>query len=263
MKLKIVVSMKVVPKPEEVRVNEKDMTLDRAQARNEINKPDKNAIEMALSFRERYGGEVILLSMGPPFFTEFLQLGIAMGADQAILLSDRTFAGADTLPTSLTLASGIKKIGEVDMVLCGEESADSATGQVPPGIAEWLDYSLLTYVTELELMKDGRLKGKRARRGGHEWLAVPFPTVVSVELGCNLVRFPDFERKKLVGEDGVMTVWNADDLGVEEHRLGLAGSPTRVNRLETAKIPARRKEKVDGSVEKIADKLYEVLKDYL
>ena len=263
MSLKIVVCMKVVPKSEEVSVNEEDMTLDRSQARNEINKPDKNAIEMALSLKERYAGEVILLSMGPPFFMEYLLLGIAMGADRAVLLSDRAFAGADTLPTSLALATGIKKIGGVDLVLCGEESADAGTGQVPPGIAEWLDFSLLTYATELELMEDGRLKGKRAIQGGHEWLAVPCPALASAELGCNQVRFPNFERKEQIENDGLITVWDANDLGVEPERLGLAGSPTRVSRVEAVEIPERRMERVDGSIEKIADQLYEVIKKYL
>lgn len=263
MSLKIVVCMKAVPKLEEVRVNEEDMTLDRSRARNEINKPDKNAIEMAISLKERYGGEVILLSMGPPFFKEYLLLGIAMGADRAVLLSDRTFAGADTLPTSLALASGIRKIGGVDLVLCGEESADAGTGQVPPGIAEWLDFSLLTYATELELLEDGRLKGKRTIRGGHQWLVVPFPALASAELGCNRVRFPDFERKEQIENDGLITIWNANDLGVEPERLGLAGSPTRVSRVETVKIPERRRERVEGSMEEIVDQLYEALKNYL
>lgn len=261
--MKIVVCMKAVPKPEEVRVNEADMTLDRSRARNEINKSDKNAIEMALSCRERYGGEVILLSMGPPFFMEFLQLGIAMGADRAVLLSDRSFAGADTLATSFTLAGGIRKIGGVDLVLCGEESGDAGTGQVPPGITEWLDYSLLTYVTRLEFMEAGRLKGKRSVQGGYEWLAVPLPAVASVVMGCNQARFPDFERKQqLVGED-LIAVWDANDLGVEAEYLGLAGSPTRVKGVETVKAPERRRERVNGSLEKVVDRLYEVLRNYL
>ena len=263
MSLKIVVCMKVVPKSEEVSVNEENMTLDRSQARNEINKPDKNAIEMAISLKERYRGEVILLSMGPPFFDEYLLLGLSMGADRAVLLSDRTFAGADTLPTSLTLATGIKKIGGVDLVLCGNESADAGTGQVPPGIAEWLDFSLLTYATEIERMEDGYLKGKRAIEGGHEWLAVPCPALASVEVGCNRVRFPNFERKEQIQNDGLITIWSANDLGIEPERLGLAGSPTHVSGVEAVEIPERRKQRVDGSIEGIVDQLYEVLKNHL
>lgn len=259
MSLKIVVCLKVVPKSEEVSVNEEDMTLDRSRARNEINKPDKNAIEMAISLKEKYEAEVILLSMGPPFFNDYLLLGIAMGADRAVLLSDRKFAGSDTLPTSLALAEGIRKIGDVDLVLCGEESADSGTGQVPPGIAEWLDFSLLTYATQLERLADGRIKGKRSIKDGYEWLAVPCPMLASVELGCNQVRFPDFERKKWAEGNGLITVWTADDLGIEPERLGLAGSPTRVSRVEAVEIPERGKNRIEGSIEEIVDKLYEVL----
>ncbi|MBI4494917.1 MAG: electron transfer flavoprotein subunit beta/FixA family protein, partial [Chloroflexi bacterium] len=143
--LRIVVCAKVVPKPEEVRVDEATRTLVRANVRSEINPCDMNALEAALELRDRHGGEVVLLSMGPPMAEPYLQVLEGVGADHAYLLSDRAFGGADSLPTSLTLAAGIRKIGGVDLVLCGEESSDGATGQVPAGLAEWLGAAQATY----------------------------------------------------------------------------------------------------------------------
>ena len=137
--LHIVVCMKAVPKPEEIRVNRETHLLERANVRTEINPPDMNALEMALELKDKHGGTVDILSMGPPSFEPYLRVGLAMGADHVVLLSDRSFGGADTLATTYTLAQGIRKMKNVDVILCGEESSDGATGQVPQGIAEWLD----------------------------------------------------------------------------------------------------------------------------
>ena len=116
--LHLVVCMKVVPKSEEIRVDPESRRLIREGARSEFNPPDMNALEMALDFKDRYGGSIDILSMGPPFFSEFLPVGLAMGADHIYLLSDRSFGGADTLATTYTLAEGIRKIGGVDLVIC-------------------------------------------------------------------------------------------------------------------------------------------------
>jgi electron transfer flavoprotein beta subunit len=112
-----------------------------------INPTDMHALETALALKDRFGGGVRLLAMGPPLFEEYLRLALAMGADEAFLLSDRAFGGADTLATSYTLAAGVRRIGHFDLILCGEESSDGATGQVPPGMAEWLDIPQITYAT--------------------------------------------------------------------------------------------------------------------
>lgn len=252
--LGIVVCVKVVPKPEEVSVNAETRTLDRAKARSELNPPDMNAIEVALTLRERHGGTVSLLSMGPPFAAPYLEVGVAMGADRAYLLSDRVFGGADTLPTSLTLAKGIEKIGEWDLVLCGEESSDGATGQVPAGIAEWLGCSQVTYAMDLALLSDGRLRAEREIRGGHEVIAVPLPAVVSVKLGVNEPRFMDMELRR---NAAAVTVWNASDLGVDPAWLGFEGSPTVVGAVWQAKSPERRREFLEGSPQEKARLLAE------
>ncbi|OGL03398.1 MAG: hypothetical protein A3I03_07495 [Candidatus Rokubacteria bacterium RIFCSPLOWO2_02_FULL_68_19] len=258
--LDIIVCVKLVPKPEEVTVNAETRTLDRAKARSELNPPDMNAIEMALALRERHGGTVSLLSMGPPFAAPYLQVGLAMGADRAYLLSDRLLGGADTLPTSLALAKGIEKIGEWDLVLCGEESSDGATGQVPQGIAEWLGCSQITYAMDLALLPDGRLRGEREIRGGHEVVAVPLPAVVSVKLGVNEPRFMDMERRR---NPESVTVWSAADLGVDPKWLGFEGSPTVVGAVWQAKSPERGRQFLDGTPQEKARLLAERIRRML
>lgn len=258
--LDIIVCVKLVPKPEEVRVNAETRTIDRAKARSELNPPDMNAIELALRLKERYGGTVSLLSMGPPFAAPYLEVGLAMGADRAYLLSDRLFAGADTLPTSLALAKGIEKIGEWDLVLCGEESSDGATGQVPAGIAEWLGVTQITYAMQLSLREDGRLVGEREIRGGHEVIAVPLPAVVSVKLGVNEPRFMDMERRR---NPEAVTVWSARDLGVDTAWLGFEGSPTVVGAVWQAKSPERQRQFLDGTPQEKARLLAERIRRML
>ena len=258
--LDIIVCIKVVPKPEEVSVNSETRTLDRAGARSELNPPDMNAIEMALGLRQRNGGTVALLSMGPPFAVPYLEVGLAMGADQAYLLSDRAFAGADTLATSYALAKAIEKIGSWDLVLCGEESSDGATGQVPQGIAEWLGAAQITYATELSLREDGRLVGEREIRGGHEVVAVPLPAVVSVKLGINEPRFMDMERR---GRSEPVTVWGAGDLQVDPGWLGFEGSPTVVSAVWQAERLERRRELLQGTVQDKAHLLAEKIRALL
>ena len=255
--LGIIVCVKVVPKPEEVRVNPETRTLDRAKVRSELNPPDMNAIEMALTLRERHGGTVALLSMGPPFAVPYLQVGLAMGADSAYLVSDRLFGGADTLATSLTLAKGIEKIGGWDLALCGEESSDGATGQVPAGIAEWLGAAQITYATDLSLGEDGRLVGEREIRGGHEVVAVPLPAVVSVKLGINEPRFMEPDRRRV---PGAVTIWGAGDLNLDEERIGVKGSPTIVDAVWQGRSPERRREFLNGSPQEKARLLAERLR---
>lgn len=261
--MNIVVCVKIVPKTEQVHLDPETRTLDRSGAENEINEPDKNALEMALQVRTQYGGTVTVLSMGPPFFEEHLRLAVAMGADDAVLLSDRALAGADTLATSYALAKGVERIGDVDVVLCGEESSDASTGQVPAGIAEWLGWSQVTYVSALSLLDDGRLQGRRTIHGGHEVVAVPLPAVASVELGVNSPRFPDFRRKRWADREFELTVWDAAAIGAEPARIGNAGSRSLVTDLIEKKRPERMRRGIDGTAEEKAQRLHELIRAHL
>lgn len=260
--MRTIVCMKVSPKTEEVRFDPVTKTLDRSKAENEINQPDKNALEMALQLKQTHGGEVIILSMGPPFFEQHLRLGIAMGADNAILLSDRAFAGADTYPTSYTLSMAIKKIGNFDLVLCGEESSDASTGQVPPGIAEWLGIPQVTYVTQLNLAGNS-VRAKRTIKGGYEVIDAPPPLLASVELGCNSPRFPDFRRKRWAEKEFKLTVWTAADLGAEASKIGSNGSHTIVQELIELAKPSRKMQRINGSPEQEAVQIIEKIREAL
>ena len=255
----VICCMKVVPRPEEVSVDPATRTVDRAHARSVINPPDMNLLEMALELKDRHGGQVSLLSMGPPFFDEYLRIGLAMGADRAYLLSDRAFGGADTLATSYTLAQGIRRIAAdqgYDLVLCGEESSDGATAQVPPGIAEWLGVPQVTYASDIAL-DDGHARASRHVKGGHEVLLLPLPAVVSVCVGVNEPRFIDFERKVWAETEASLTVWTAADLEVDADMIGLMGSPTTVSGLGEARAVERRRELLSGTPEEEARALFE------
>lgn len=259
--LKIMVCVKVVPKPEEIRVDPQTNLLERVHTRSEINPPDMNAMEMALSLKDRYGGHISLLSMGPPYFEPNLRVALAMGADHIYLLSDPRFAGADTLATTYTLAEAIRKIGEVDLILCGEESSDGATGQVPPGLAEWLGISQLTLLTEVSVNQDQRVaRGRREIKGGYEILEVPLPCVISVKTACNEPRFMDYQLRSWALEKDRLTVWDAGNLDVDSGHIGLAGSPTVVTGLAEAPYRERRREFLQGSAEMIVKELVDILK---
>ncbi len=260
--MRTIVCMKVVPKTEEVRFDPATKTLDRSKAENEINQPDKNALEMALQLKQKHGGDVILLSMGPPFFEPYLRVGIAMGADDAFLLSDKAFAGADTYPTSYTIATAIRKIGNFDLILCGEESSDASTGQVPPGIAEWLGIPQVTYVSQLEISAN-MARAKRTIKGGYEVLEAPLPLLASVELGCNSARFLDFRRKRWAEKEFKLTVWTAADLGVAPDKIGGKGSHTIVDELIELPKPSRKMQRITGSPQEEALQIVQKVKEAL
>ncbi len=255
----IIVCTKVVPKSEDLTFDQETMTLKREGAENQLNEADKNAIEFAVKVRERYGGKVTLLSMGPMLFEPLLKLGIAMGADDAVLLSAREFAGGDSFATSMVLAAGIRKIGDYDLVVLGEESSDGGTGQVPSQVAELLDLPQILYVSKADL-GEGKITATRSVRGGHEVAEGSLPALVSVELGVNQPRFPDFRRKRWAETEFKLTVWNASDLGLNPEEIGLKGSYTSVLRLTEFPTPERRREFVEGTDEEKAARIAEILK---
>lgn len=258
--LDIVVCMKVVPKPEEIRVDPESHRLMREGARSEFNPPDMNALELALSIKDRHESRVSIISMGPPFVEEYLRLGLAMGADNAYLLTDMDFAGADTLATTYTLAKGIEKIGLPIIIFTGEESSDGATGQVPPGLAEWMDLPLISLVKSLEVDLDkGLIQGRRDIKGGYEILEVTMPAVISVATASNEPRFMDFERKSWAFEEAEVVKWNAVDLKAEGDLIGDLGSPTIVTGLEQAASKERKSVFFKGSIDEIIEQLVGVL----
>ena len=262
--LHVVACTKIVPKAEEIRVDEATLRIERAGVRSEINPPDMNALEMALRLKDRHGGRLSILSMGPPQFEPGLRIALAMGANGIYLLSDPAFGGADTLATTYTLAQAIRKIGDVDLILCGEESSDGATGQVPPGLAEWLDIAQLTLATELELdLERRRVRGRRGVPGGYEILEVPMPAVISVKTAANEPRFMDFDLKPWAFDEAEMVVWSSVDLEVDAAFIGVPGSPTIVSGLAQAPVRKRKHEFLQGSPQEMAQRLAAILAEQL
>jgi electron transfer flavoprotein beta subunit len=256
--MRYVVCLKVTPKVEQIRFDEVKKTVAREGVENEINEADKNALEAALLLKDKHGGSVTVMTMGPPSFDPFLKLAVAMGADEAILLSDRNFAMADTYATSRVLAAALKKLQAYDLVLCGEASSDGSTEQVPASIAEWLGIPRVTYAIDVET-KDSKLISKRSIQGGYEIVEAGLPALVSVELGCNAPRFPDFRRKRWAEKEYKSTVWGMTDLGFSPEEVGLQGSLTSVEELRKMASPTRRTEAVTGTPREVAARLVQVI----
>ncbi len=257
--MNIVVCLKVTPKIEQIKFDEQKKTIVREGVENEINDADKNALEAALKLKDAAGGKVVVLSMGPPSFEPFLKLAVAMGADDAVLLSDRVFGGADTYATSRVLAAGIEKLKPFDMVLCGEASSDGSTEQVPPSIAGWLGVPHVSYVSEIGMAGD-RVRTRREVTDGHEVVEVKPPVLVSVQLGCNSPRFPDFRRKRWADKEFKLKVMTNQDLGFAPADVGLEGSRTEVTGLSRMRSPDRKKEFIQGTEEEVARRLVQIVR---
>lgn len=235
--MKIIACIKQVPNTAEVKIDRETNTLVREGVPSIINPFDLNAIEECLLLKERFGGSVTVISMGPPQVEAALRDVLSLGVDQAGLLCDRAFAGADTLATSYTLAAGIKKIGAFDLILCGKQAIDGDTAQVGPEIAEWLDIPHMTYVCSInEVSPVGRPLGgasitvSRLVEGGYEQASASLPALLTVVREVNEPRLPSF-RASLRAKTQPIAVWGANDLDVDPGRIGIPGSPTRVSRI--------------------------------
>jgi electron transfer flavoprotein beta subunit len=254
-----VVCLKVTPKIEQIRFDEQKKTIIREGVENEINDADKNALETALKVKGSVGGSVTVLSMGPPSFEPYLKVAVAMGADDAILLSDRAFAGADTYATSRVLAAGIDKLKPYDLVLCGEASSDGSTEQVPPSIAGWLGIPHVSYVNDLWIDGDN-VRVRREITNGSEVVEVRPPVLASVQLGCNTPRFPDFRRKRWADTEFALRVMNIGDLGFRPEDVGLEGSRTEVTGLSRMRSPERKMSFIQGDDDEVAKRLAAIVK---
>ncbi|HEY3276669.1 MAG TPA: electron transfer flavoprotein subunit beta/FixA family protein [Syntrophorhabdaceae bacterium] len=233
--MNLVCCIKQVPNTAEVKIDPETNTLIRSGVESIANPYDMVALEAALALKDRFGGRVTVLSMGPPQADEVLREAISLGADQAILLSDRAFAGADTLATGYTLGLAIKKLAQeapVHLVLCGKQAIDGDTAQVGPGIATRLGFTQLTYVSEIvEIDESERhITVKRKVEGGIETIRAPMPAVLTVELDLAKPRRAPLPQLILSIRTGI-TLWTGSDIGGEPSRLGLKGSPTWVRKI--------------------------------
>jgi len=233
--MQIIVPIKQVPETSKVKMDPETGTMVRKGLASIVNPLDLYAIETALRVREREGGKVTVITMGPPNATFALREALAMGCDEAILLSDRQFAGADTWATSYVLAKAIQKLGEFDLILCGERATDGDTGQVGPGIASWMDLPLATYVSKIRDVSEDGVRIERMVEEGIEVLWSPLPLVLTVIKEVNPPRLPTL-RQKLNSLTAEIPIWGPADIDAEPENLGLHGSPTRVVKIQEPQV---------------------------
>ncbi|MHA1269443.1 MAG: electron transfer flavoprotein subunit beta/FixA family protein [Candidatus Helarchaeota archaeon] len=260
------VCIKQVPAISEVQIDVKTGLLRREGIPGMINPMDKNAIEVALSLKEKVGGKIIAISMGPPQAENTLREALSMGVDDAYLLTDRAFAGSDTLATSYTLSLGIKKIlkeinsQEKYLVICGTQAIDGDTAQVGPEIAEELNIPQITYVQKVELNDNRIIVEKVFRPDEIAIIECKLPALITVLKDINIPRFPTlsgivdaFDNKKIIH-------LNASTLGADPSKIGLNGSKTQVWRIFT---PQQKGDfiKLSGTLEEVAKQLCQKLKD--
>jgi len=257
--MNVIVCIKQVPATTEIKMNEETGTLIREGVEVETNPFDLYAIEEGIRIKERYGGKVTVLSMGPPQAESCLREAIAMGADDAILLSDKAFAGSDTLATSYTLSCAIKKLN-YDIIICGMKTTDGDTAQVGPELAEHLGIPHICYVTRIEEINSYKIRVKRELGNVYEKLEVSFPLLITVTKDINEPRLPSFKRK-IYAKRAEIKVWKSKDLQENCSLFGLNGSPTQV--IKTFPPPKQENtEKITGDpstqAKKIVNKLIEL-----
>ncbi|MEW6088212.1 MAG: electron transfer flavoprotein subunit beta/FixA family protein [bacterium] len=263
--LKIIICIKQVPDTGEIKINPQTNTLIREGVPSIINPFDKNAIEEALRIKEKTPTEISVLTMGPPQAQEALKESLAMGADCAYLLSDRSFAGADTLATSYTLARAIEKIGNYDLIIMGKQAIDGDTAQVGPELAEHLNIPQVTYVKKLDLHpqsaneKPVKITAERLLEDCTETVECRLPALITVTKEINEPRHPSL-KGVLRAKKAAIPVWKKEDISAGDDKIGLNGSPTQVTKIFTPPVRTER-ETLTGTPEEMSKKLVEKLKE--
>jgi electron transfer flavoprotein beta subunit len=271
----------------------RDGTMNRGVLPAIFNPEDLNALELALQLRERHGGTVTVITMGPPKAAAILRESLWLGADRVILLTDRRFAGADTLATSVVLQKAIEKIGRYDLVLAGRQAIDGDTAQVGPQTAEKLGIPQITYVESVEAIADGRITARRALDTGTERVRCTLPCLLTVVGSANTPRppsvrrriagklaatpaeyaglrkaWPEFETDAaletyLRARDLEIPVWTADDIGAAADTIGLAGSATQVHKVTFVVLESTDSKAVEATPEAIAGMVSELIHEYI
>lgn len=257
--MNIIVCIKQVPNVSEVKWDPETGSLIRKGVPSIINPNDKNAIEAALQLREKHGGVVTILTMGPSQAEEALREALGMGADKAVQLTDRKFAGSDTWVTSYTLGLAVRKIADYDLIICGKEAMDGMTAQVGPQLAEYLDVPQLTYAIEIEV-EDGKVRIKQKLGDLHRTLEALMPALITVEREVNEPRVAPMDSI-IEAFSKEITVWKASDLAGDEGNYGLKGSPTKLRKVYTPKLLKGNVEMLEGDLEEKAGKLVEKLRE--
>ncbi len=259
--MNIVVCIKQVPGTTDIKIDPETNTLVREGVESIVNPFDAYALEEGVRLKERCGGKVTAISMGPPQAEQALRETISLGADEAILLSDRAFAGSDTWATSYVLSKAISKIADYDVIICGRQTLDGDTGQVGPELAEMLEIPFVAYVSKIEEITEGYMKVQRMVEEGYEVIEMPLPAVITVVKEINVPRLPSI-RGTMKSKTAEVPVWTAEDIGVDANKAGIAGSPTRVVKIF---FPQRthKSEMLQGNLEEQIDQLLEKLEEII
>lgn len=258
--MNIIVLVKQVPNTTDIKLDPKTGSLIREGLESIVNPDDLHGLEAAAKIKETAGGKVTALSMGPPQAVDALTQAIGMGADKAVLLCDKAFAGADTWATSFTLSKAIEKIADYDLVICGHQAIDGDTAQIGPQVADWLDISQATYVKQIESVDKDEIIVKRRLENGFERVACKMPSLLTVISELNKPRFAHMEKLiKACEQKAPIKVWNAADIGVKTVEVGLEGSNTHVIKTFTPNFK-RQNELLEGSGSKVVENLINRLK---
>lgn len=262
---KVVVLAKQVPDTAHVAAEamKEDGTVNRAALPAIFNPEDLNALEMALQVQEQLGCEVHVVTMGPPAAAAVLKQSLYLGADKVWLISDRKYAGADTLATSHVLAAAIAHIGNVSMVFAGKQAIDGDTAQVGPQVANLLDFNLVAYATGLEQVTPESITVCRDAETQMEIVKAPFPALITVTHEANTPRYPNARRMlKHFRDNSQVNSLNQEILNVPEERIGLKGSPTKVFAIKNIQLTGGAQQLYEGGDVGIRALVRDIVKDY-
>ncbi|ADI02855.1 electron transfer flavoprotein subunit beta/FixA family protein [Syntrophothermus lipocalidus] len=254
--MKWIVCIKQVPNTSDIKLDRQTNNLLREGVPSIMNPYDLHALETAFDLQEKFGGRVVAISMGPPSAEECLRDALAMGADEAILLSDPAFRGSDTLATSYTLAAAIRQLQPFALVICGKQAVDGDTAQVGPELAEWLGIPQLTGVDRV-IIEGNDIRAWREQEGGHLEVHASLPALVTVTKNINEPRLPTI-KGRMAANRAHVTVWTKNDIMVYRERVGLAGSPTQVRRIFYPDH-SRRGQIRQGGPQDLSDWLFSIL----
>jgi len=257
--MNIIVCIKQVPETTDIKIDPRTNTLIREGTSSIINPYDMYAIEEALRIKEKSQGKVTVITMGPPQAEEALRQALSLGCDEGVLITDRAFAGSDTLATSYTLACAIRKLGNFALIICGKQAMDGDTAQVGPGISVQLDIPQVTYVKKIEKIDKNFARVERMTEEGYEIIETPLPCLFTVVKEINEPRLTSL-KGKMRAKKAEIAIWSSKDIQADPQRLGLAGSPTQVIKIFSP--PPRKGGQIfQGSTEEMVDKLTNILKD--
>lgn len=255
--MNIIVCIKQVPDTAEVRINPETNTLIRDGVASIINPYDLHAVEAALQIREKAGGKVTVITMGPPQAESALRDAISMGADEAVLLTDRAFAGSDTWATSYTLSKAVEKLG-ADIVICGKQAIDGDTAQVGPEMAEFLDVPHVSYIRKIEDVQADSIRVQRLMDEGYDVVESSLPVLLTVVRELNEPRLPSL-KGKMTAKKAEIKKWTAADIEADADKIGLKGSPTQVKNIFAPEAKKDRK-MLEGASEQQVDALIHELR---